>query len=380
VTPPSGQSRAISARDHSGRNRPGRNGPARNRLGHNRLGHNRLGRNRLGRDSPARDQQWLLALLPAFPLILLVLRLWYLSRQDLPTMLLLVQYISPLGLVSALLITLMWVLPVVILAGRALGALLWVSAPSEADALNSWLTSLSLRMPGWVVVLAILLAALTWQMRFLPALLMVSLAILGLAVRGRDTASTRRLQFACVALPIAAALAAYAWLGPAIADAFQERETVTAMLLLVPPGLATLLTGPVPPAAARLVTHWVAVGAALLAPFLIGAIFLRVPILPMIAMEVDPNPSDAVPPQVLRGHVITIDPRMTTLLDRQGTVRFVLNEQLVSKTLCPEADQVPFSVVMVHGWPVEQTALEWLTAAQSPSPTDPRCEGRPLSP
>src|SRR4051812_48898049 len=34
---------------------------------------------------------WMLTALPAFPLVLLVLRLWYLSRQDLPTMLLLVQ-------------------------------------------------------------------------------------------------------------------------------------------------------------------------------------------------------------------------------------------------------------------------------------------------
>ena len=54
---------------------------------------------------------WLLTVLPAFPLVLLVLRLWYLSRQDLPTMLLLVQYISPLGMISALFITLIWTVP-----------------------------------------------------------------------------------------------------------------------------------------------------------------------------------------------------------------------------------------------------------------------------
>jgi hypothetical protein len=337
-------------------------------------------RDRSRRDSPVRDQQWLLTLLPAFPLILLVLRLWYLSRQNLPTMLLLLQYVSPLGLVSALLVTLMWVLPVVILVGRALGALLWVSAPSEAAALGSWLTPLSLRMPNWVVVLAILLAALTWQMRFLPTLLMVSLAILGLIVRDRDTASAPRVRLVCVALPIAAAVAAYTWLGPSIADAFAEHETVTAALLLLPPGLAVLLTGPVPARAARLATHWVAVGAALLGPFLIGAIFLNAPILPTVAMEVDPDPDDASAPQILSGHVITVDDRMTTLLDRQGTVRFVPNDQLVSKTLCPEADQAPFSVVTVHGWPVEQTSLEWLTPVLPPAKVDPRCQGRPLNP
>src|SRR2546423_1825153 len=108
-----------------------------------------------------RDQQWLLTVLPAFPLLLLVLRLWYLSRQNLQTMLLLVQYVSPLGLVSTLLITLVWIPPVLVLVGRALGALLQVSAASEAEAGGSWLVRGSQRIPNWVVAPAVLLAALT---------------------------------------------------------------------------------------------------------------------------------------------------------------------------------------------------------------------------
>ena len=129
-------------------------------------------------------------------------------------------------------------------------------------------------MPSWVVLLAFLLAALTWQMRFLPALLMVALAIVGLTVRARYARNTRRVRAACVVLPCAAAAAAYVCLGPAIADAFAQGEVVTALLLLVPPGLAPLLTGPVPAGVARMVTHWPALAAAVLAPFLIGAIFL----------------------------------------------------------------------------------------------------------
>ena len=77
---------------------------------------------------------WLLTVLPAFPLVLLVLRLWYLSRQDLPTMLLLVQYISPLGMISALFITLIWTVPAVILVLRVLGGILLVSAPPTRPA------------------------------------------------------------------------------------------------------------------------------------------------------------------------------------------------------------------------------------------------------
>ncbi|MBT8225723.1 MAG: hypothetical protein HKP61_00070 [Dactylosporangium sp.] len=329
------------------------------------------------RDTAGRDQQWLLTLLPAFPLVLLVLRLWYLSRQDLAIMLLLVQYVSPLGLVSALLTTLLWVLPVVVLVTRMLGGLLWVSASTEAEARRS---RLSLRVPDWVVLFSVALAALTWQMRFLPALLMVSLAVFGLTVRGRHPASARRVQFACVALPIAVAALAYAWLAPAIAAAVREGEPVTVVLLLLPPGLAVFLTGPVPAGAARLVTRWIAYGAGLSAPFLIGAVFLQTPILPTVAVELEPEASGATAHQVLLGHVITVDDQMTTVLDGRGTVRFVRNAEVVSKVLCPDDDQVPFSAVTVHGWPVEQASLAWLGPVRSPAPADPRCQGRPLVP
>jgi len=131
-----------------------------------------------------RNQQWLLALVPAFPLVLLVLRLWYLSRQDMPTMLLLVQYVSPLGMLSALVVALVWVLPVVVLVVRALGALFLVSA-SRQEADRSWLARASVRIPDWVVLVVVVLAALTWQLRFLPALLMATMAIVGLSVRHR---------------------------------------------------------------------------------------------------------------------------------------------------------------------------------------------------
>jgi hypothetical protein len=318
-------------------------------------------------------------LLPAFPLVLLVLRLWYLSRQDLPTMLLLVQYVSPLGLVSALLITLAWVLPVIVLTGRALGTLLLVSAHSEPEKARSWLVRASQRIPGWVVLLAMLLAALTWQMRFLPALLMTAVSIAGLTVRSRYGGRPRLVRAVCIVLPLVVATAAYVWLVEAIVDSFRQGEPVTALLLLVPPALMPWLTGPVPARAARLVTHWPAAGAALLSPFLIGAIFVQAPILPTVALEVDTDRQAATPPQIIRGHVITVDDQAMTLLDGAGSVLFVPNEQVLSRTLCPDAELAPASVVAVHGWPVEQTALEWIAPARRAVPSDPRCLGRPLS-
>jgi hypothetical protein len=324
-----------------------------------------------------RGQQWFLTLVPTFPLVLLVLRLWYLSQQDVPTMLLLVQYVSPLGLLSALVITLVWVLPVVVLVGRMLGSLLLVSAHSRKEAERSWLVRASLRTPDWVVVVVVVLAALTWQLRFLPALIMATVAIIGLSVRDRYGSYRWQVAAVCVVLPLLVAAGVYVWVGPAIVQAFDQGEIVTALLLLVPIGLTPLLTGPLPAKVARLVTHWPALIAALLAPFLIGTVFLRAPILPAIAMEVRAE-DDTQPARIVRGHVITVDDRMTTVLDPAGTVQFVLNEQVVSKTLCPESGDVPTSVVEVHGWMVEQTSLEWIAPARGPQAADARCQGRPL--
>ena len=128
---------------------------------------------------PRRVQlNWLFTVLPAFPLVLLVLRLWYLSRQDLPTMLLLVQYVSPLGMISALFITLLWSVPAVVLVLRALGGLLLISARDQVQATRSMLAVTALRMPDWVVVLAGVLGAITWQLRFLPVLILLLVSII----------------------------------------------------------------------------------------------------------------------------------------------------------------------------------------------------------
>ncbi len=324
-----------------------------------------------------RDQQWLLTLLPAFPLLLLVLRLWYLSRQNLQTMLVLVQYVSPLGLVSTLLITLVWIPPTLLLVSRALGALLQVSAATDARGGSSWLVRASQRIPTWVVGVALLMAALTWQMRFLPMLLMLTVTIVGLGVRQRHPDRRWLVRLGCLGLPVAAALLAYAWLAPAIVASLVGHEPLTAVLLMLPPALGVLLTGPIPLPAAKPITHSVTVAAVLLAPLFIGAIFLRTPILPVTAVEVDADPHDARPAQIMIGHVITVDDRMTTLLDQQGDVQFVLNEQVISKTLCPDDDQIPASAISVHGWQVERTMLAWIAPSPRFTTPDPRCEGRP---
>jgi hypothetical protein len=332
-----------------------------------------------GSSSEAHGFQWTLTLLPAFPILLLVLRLWHLSKQDLHTMLLLVQNVGPLDLVSSLVITLMWVPPVFLLAGQALGLLYLVSTPDQPRRRSSWLAKTATRTPDWAVAVTVMWAATSWQLRFLPALAMVTVVIVGLTTRLRNPDRPRLIWAVCVGLPVAIALFEYGWLLPAIGDAFSRGEAVLAMMLLVPPALAPLLTGPIPARFARVSTHAPAAAGALLAPFLLVAVFLRAPVLPTVAMELEHAPDQQA--EVVLGSVVTVDDTMTTLLDDDGAVRFVPNARVASKVLCPGAEAIPNSAVEVHQWSIERSALQWLLPAkETRRPKDPRCDGRPLVP
>jgi hypothetical protein len=322
------------------------------------------------------QQNWLFTALPAFPLVLLVLRLWYLSRQDLPTMLLLVQYVSPLGMISALFITLLWAVPAVVLTLRLLGGLLVVSSRAPAQAARSLLAVTALRMPDWVVVVAAALAGITWQLRFLPALIMMLVSIMGLTAWQRHPADRTVLRIVALGAPVGAAVAVLLWVLPGIIDAIRAGEIATVLLLALPPLLGTLLTGPVPVRAARLATHWPAVIAALIAPFVVGVVFLRSPVLATSAVEF----AGVSGVQVLRGQVISVDDTSTAILDDEGEVHFVPNGAVRTRTLCPEPAQAPRSAVVVRGWPVEESVLEWVAPTRRVTAIDPRCLGRPLNP
>ncbi len=321
---------------------------------------------------------WLLTALPAFPLVLLVLRLWYLSRQDLPTMLLLVQYISPLGMISALIITLIWTVPAVVLVLRALGGLLLISSPDQEEAARRSLLALTaLRMPDWVVVVAVALAGFTWQLRLLPALLMLVAVILALTAVQRWPTERRMLRVVTLVVPIALGLMVLLWVWPGIRMSLAAGEYGTVALLIAPSLLGWLLTGPLPPRAARLATHWPAVVATTVAPFVIGVVFLRAPVLPNSAVEVG---AGRAPVEVVRGQLITVDDTATTMLQRGGEVVFIPNDQVRSKTLCPEPIRTQNSRITVRGWPIDESALEWVAPTRQVTEVDPRCLGRPREP
>ncbi|MGJ6960734.1 hypothetical protein ACSDR0_02410 [Streptosporangium sp. G11] len=324
------------------------------------------------RDAP-RNQEWFLTLLPVFPIVLLVMRLWYASKQDTQTLLLLVQTISPLGLLSAVLLTTVWVLPVVVVGGRLLGTLYWISTGR-----SSWLVHSAQRLPGWVVVLAVAMGVCTWQLRFLPTLAMLSLALLGLTVRERFPAHEELRTTFCYALPVIAAVLSYVVLWPAIVSAFAARDVATAILLTLPPVFAALLTGPVPEAPARVLTHGIAIGMAVFTPFLVGVVVMRAPILPLVAMQITlEEPVEERSAQVVVGYMVASDDQMTTVLKRDGAVEFIRNDRLQSKVLCPDPGEVPRTWANLHGWYVEHSVISWLAPVSPRTPADPRCEGRP---
>ncbi|GIE33121.1 hypothetical protein Ait01nite_061660 [Actinoplanes italicus] len=328
----------------------------------------------LARPGYRAELNWLLAVLPGFPLLLLVLRLWYLSRQDLPTMLLLVQYINPLGMVGALFITLSWTVPAAILLVRVLGGIALVSSPGHTA--TSFLAVAAFRMPGWVVVIAVGIAAFTWQLRMLPLLMMLVVAILGLTAVQGEPGEAWLMRWITLGVPIIVAIIVWIFVWPGVVAAIRAGDYATAALLALPPLFGPVLTGPVPERWARIATHWPAVAVAFAIPFMVGVVFLRAPVLPDSAIEVV---TEGEPIRVVRGQLIAVDDTSTTMLEATGAVTFIPNGEVRSKTLCPQAAGDPESGLTVRGWPVEAPALEWIAPTRTVTEIDPRCLGRPLN-
>jgi len=320
------------------------------------------------RRPPSGERAWLLTLLPAFPLLLLVLRVWYLARQDLQTMLLVLQSANPLGLIASLLISLLWALPAIVLLLRALFLLLLVSqTPSR-----SWLARVGLRMPNWVSVPAALLALLAWQLRFLPTLLALVLVIAGLEVRQRLGPNRFATSVVGLAVPIAFGVISLIWLAPAIVDAFGTADDpVTGVLLVLPPIAAPLLSGPIPPSVARWLLPGTASTLALSIPILLGSSYLQTPVLPRVAVE----STTATAVTVQRGSLVSVDDRFTTLLDAEGRVHFLRGNEITAQVLCFTGPEPPGSSVSVHGWQVEQSVLSWAAPRPLEASADARCRG-----
>jgi hypothetical protein len=132
----------------------------------------------------------------------------------------------------------------------------------------------------------------------------------------------------------------------------------------------------VPERYARVATHWPAVAAALVAPFVIGVVFLRAPVLPNSAIEVTDARGGV---EVVRGQLITVDDTSTTMLEPDGQVKIVPNGQVRSRTLCANPAPAPDTRVVVRGWPADESALEWVAPTMQEPVADSRCLGRAVN-
>jgi hypothetical protein len=228
-------------------------------------------------------------------------------------------------------------------------------------------------MPIWLSVPAALLALLTWQLRFLPTLLAVALVIGGLEARHRFGPDRFVSSALGTAVPIALGVLTLIWLGPAILTAFGPAgEPVTAALLLVPPLAAPLLCGPIPARVARWLLPGIAGLLALSGPILLSSSYLSTPVLPRVAVQstpaaaatpaptAAPGPAPAAAkPTVIRGSLVSVDDRFTTVLDRKGQVHFLPGGDITAQVLCITGPEEPSSTVTIHGWQVEQSVLSW---------------------
>jgi hypothetical protein len=304
------------------------------------------------RRPPSGERAWLFTLLPTFPLLLLVLRVWYLARQDLQTMLLVLQSANPLGLIASLLISLLWAIPAIVLLLRVFFLLLLVSeTPSR-----SWLARAGVRMPIWLSVPTALMALLTWQLQFLPTLLALALVIAGLEARHRFGPDRFVTSAMTTAVPIAFGVLALIWLIPAIGYALGPAgEPVTAVLLLLPPIAAPLLCGPIPAGVARWLLPGTASLLALSTPIVLASSYLSTPVLPRVAVQSESGKQVSV----VRGSLVSVDDRFTVLLDRAGQVHFLPGAVITEQVLCVTGPAAPRSAVSVHGWQVEQSVLSW---------------------
>jgi hypothetical protein len=289
-----------------------------------------------------------------------------LARQDLQVLLLVLASANALGLIAALLISFVWAAPALLLVLRALYLMLL----SSGAAGRSWLARVEARTPGWVAVPAAVVAALSWQLRFLPVLLMLVLVITGLELRLRlrPAGLTGSLPVGptWALISVFAVVPALVWVAPAAAHTVRavgsQRDLATAALLIVPLLAAPVLSGPLPPRVARRLLPGLATVVILTLPVLLGQRYLTAPVLSHVAVRFE-APGQAA--EIRRGSLVGVDDRFVTVLDAQGRVHFIPNEHVRSQVLCSTGPEPPSSPVSVHGWQVEQSMLSWA----GPSPT-----------
>jgi hypothetical protein len=213
------------------------------------------------------------------------------------------------------------------------------------------------------------LAAITWQLMFLPLLIVAACA----AFQVDLFAKGRRVVGSLAALALLAGYGLLVW--PTVAAAWTGGELVPLLLLVAPALLALTVAGPLVPGLVRpvgVLTH------VMLAGFLIWAAFpfVTTPVLPLNVIVAEFP--DATAPAYIRGNVISVDDVNTVILKERGGVQYVPDGVIREQYLCPNAEDVPRYRLRIHGLRLEDSALRAIGRNVRPlTPVNPACRAAP---
>lgn len=274
---------------------------------------------------------WTIAI--GVPVLLSVLRLWIEAGGELQTTLLLVAHIDPINLVAALVATASWLVAGILVAALAVGGVLNASGPAGQ---SNWLARWTAQAPQWVRLGSFAMAAVTWQIIYLPLLFVAACAAFQLSpwMAGRPWRGTLTALFG---LSVYGAVVAETLVAAWRLEADQRAMAVT--LLTAPPVLALFIAGPLRP--------WLVRPFAVIAPMVAAALTLwaavplvTTPVLPLTVTVISAE-QFGEPSEYLRGHVITSDNVNTIVLAEDGRVSYVPNERIEAQYLCRTSEEIP---------------------------------------
>lgn len=315
-----------------------------------------------------RESFWTIAV--GLPALVSVLRLWAEAGGDLETTLLLVANVGPVNLFAGLVVTATWLVSAALVTVFAIGSLTRTGVPAATDriAWTSFFAQLSWATPSWLRIIAFVLAALTWQLLYLPLLILAACAAFDWHPGGPRQRLNRWIMAGLVYLAV---------FGPVAVSSIANGYVVPAAHVLVPPVLLALgATRPIPASLARPFAS-VAQGVTLALVLLAATPVLTTPVLPRGVITV--TGSDGRAPQPVRGHVIEVNDATTAVLRMRGGVEFIPNDRVADRILCPDEGEAARYRVWLFGLHIEDSILQGAGRLRRPVvPLDPRC--RPTIP
>lgn len=311
------------------------------------------------------DRQGFWAIAVGFPLFVSGLRLWVEAGGSTATTLVIIQSVEPVNLFVTFLATSAWLLSAIGVAVFTVGTLYLASERPEDEAPPLFATWTA-NCPGLVKIAAFVLAAATWQLLYLPLLVLSAYAVLRPALKPRG-------RWVMASVTGVTYIVGFGW---AARDALATGSLVPAALLILPGVL--LLAGaaqPLPASAAS--------GVSRTAQFLAMALLVwatvpvvTAPVLPTEVISVEQTGEASKP---IRGHVLEVNDKTTAILREQGGVEYIDNSIIQSRGLCPDPGETPRYRLWIWGYHIEDSLLRGAGRRLRPETLpDPRC--RPTVP